>query len=113
MPYIDTKITVKMSDQKKDELKTEFGKMISSLNKSETYLMVGIHDGCELWLGGKKLEKGAYISVSLFGNASKEAYENLTGRICDLLNRKLDIPGSAVYITYHPVQNWGWNGSNF
>lgn len=26
---------------------------------------------------------------------------------------KLGIPGNAVYVTYHPVNDWGWNGSNF
>lgn len=113
MPYINTKVTVKLSDEKKEELKTEFGMLISALNKSEKYLMVGIEDAQNLWLGGKKLEKGAYVSVSLFGDARKEEYSNLTKKICDLLNHKLDIPGSAVYITYHPLHDWGWNGSNF
>ena len=31
--------------------------------------MVGIDDAYDLWLGGKKLDKGAYVSVSLYGNA--------------------------------------------
>ncbi len=26
---------------------------------------------------------------------------------------KLGIPGKAVYVTYHPVNDWDWNGSNF
>ncbi len=25
----------------------------------------------------------------------------------------LGIPGNAVYVTYHPVNDWGWNGSDF
>ena len=113
MPFIDSRITVKISDQQKEEIKTELGKLITTLNKSETYLMVGIEDSCDLWLGGKKLEKGAYVSVSLYGTAPKESYDRLTGQICDLLSDKLGIPGSAVYVTYHPVSDWGWNGSNF
>ncbi len=113
MPFIDSRVTVKVTDKQKEEIKTEFGKLISILNKSETYLMVGIEDSCDLWLGGKKLEKGAYVAVSLYGNAPKEAYDSLTGRICDLLSSKLGIPGDAVYVTYHPVSDWGWNGANF
>ena len=113
MPFIDSRITVKVTDGKKEEIKTELGKLITTLNKSENYLMVGITDSCDLWLGGKKLEKGAYVAVSLYGNAPKESYDRLTGQICDLLSRKLDIPGNAIYVTYHPVSDWGWNGANF
>ena len=113
MPFIDSKVTVKISSQQKEEIKTELGKLITTLNKSETYLMVGIEDSYELWPGGKKLDKGAYVAVSLYGNAPKESYDKLTGQICALLSDKLGIPGSAVYVTYHPVNDWGWNGRNF
>ena len=103
MPFIDSKVTVKISSQQREEIKTELGKLITTLNKSETYLMVGIEDSCDLWLGGKKLDKGAYVAVSLYGDAPKELYDKLTGRICALLNDKLGILGNAVYVTYHPV----------
>ena len=113
MPMIDSKITVKMTDGQKEELKTEFGRLIGTLNKPESYLMVGIEDGYDLWFGGKKLDKGAYVAVSLLGSAPKASYEKLTGQICDLLGEKFGIPGNAVYVTYHSVSDWGWNGSNF
>ncbi len=113
MPFIDSKVTVRISDQQKEEIKSGLGKLIATLNKSETYLMVGIEDAYDLWLGGKKLDKGAYVAVSLYGDAPKESYDRLTGQICALLSDKLGIPGSAVYVTYHPVSDWGWNGKNF
>ena len=113
MPYIDSKITVRLTERKKEEIKSALGKLIATLGKSEDYLMVGIEDSYDLWFGGNKLEKGAYVAVSLLGDAPKEKYEKLTGQICDLLARELDIPGNAVYVTYHPVSDWGWNGSNF
>lgn len=113
MPFIDSKITTPVSSEVKEELKSELGKLISTLGKSETYLMVGIEDAYDLWLGGKKLDKGAYVSVSLYGNASADAYDKLTSQICSLFAEKLDIPGDAVYVTYHPVSDWGWNGRNF
>jgi len=75
MPFIDSRITAKVSDQQKEEIKAELEKLITTLNKSETYLMVGIEDACDLWLGGRKLEKGAYVAVSLYGSAPKEAYD--------------------------------------
>ena len=113
MPMIDSKVTVRLSAEQKEELKTELGKLIATLNKPETYLMVGIQDDQDLWFGGKKLEKGAYVAVSLYGDAPKDAYDRLTGQICELLSSRLGIPGNAVYVTYHPVQDWGWNGRNF
>ena len=113
MPFIDSKVTVKMTEQQKEEIKTELGRLIATLGKSESYLMVGIEDAYDLWLAGKKLEKGAYVAVSLYGSAPAAAYDKLTGQICSLLSQKLGIPGSAVYVTYHPVNDWGWNGQNF
>lgn len=113
MPFINTKVTVRLSGPVKEELKEAFGKLIVTLNKPESYLMVSIEDDCDLWLGGKKLDRGAYVAVSLFGSAPEEAYDRLTGQICTLLEEKLMIPGNAVYVTYHPVADWGWNGHNF
>lgn len=113
MPFIDSKISVAVAPEKKEIIKAEFGRLMSVLGKSETYLMVGMEDNYDLWMGGKKLEKGAYVSVSLLGNASSDAYEKLTGKICELFENELNIPGSSVYVTYHPVSDWGWNGSNF
>ncbi|MBQ6174818.1 MAG: hypothetical protein IKS31_07310 [Clostridia bacterium] len=113
MPFIDAKITTPVTPIQKEEIKAELGKLIATLNKTETYLMVGIEDSYDLWLGGKKLDRGAYVSVSLYGSAPKASYGRLTGQICDLLSRKLGIPGEAVYVTYHPLSDWGWNGENF
>lgn len=113
MPFIDSKITVPVTSEKKEAIKTKLGQSISLLNKSETYLMVGFEDNYDLYMGGEKLEKGAYVSVSLFGEASSAAYEKMTGAICGILADELQIPGDKVYVTYHGVNDWGWNGSNF
>lgn len=113
MPFIDSKITLSVSQEKRETLKSELGKAVAILNKPESFLMVGFEDNYDLYMGGKRLDKGAYVSVSLFGNASKSAYENMTKKICELYERELGIPGNAVYVTYHGVNDWGWNGSNF
>lgn len=113
MPFIDAKITVPADNNVKETLKTEFGKTMSLLGKSETYLMVGIEDNYDLWMGGNKIDKGAYVSLSLLGNASSDDYKKVTAAICNILEDKLSIPGDKVYITYHPIADWGWNGTNF
>lgn len=113
MPFIDSKITLPVSQEKREVLKAELGKAVSILSKPESFLMLGFEDGYDLYMGGKKLEKGAYVAVSLFGNASSAAYEKMTARICELYEKELGIPGNAVYVTYHGVNDWGWNGQNF
>lgn len=113
MPFIDSKLTVSVTPAQKERLKTAFGKAITTLHKTETYLMVGIEDEYDLWMGGRKLEKGAYLAVSLFGSASSADCDAMTGNLCGILEQELGIPGDAVYVTYHPVRDWGWNGGNF
>ena len=78
MPFIDSKVTVSVTEEQKEKIKSELGKAITTLHKTETYLMVGIEDDYDLWMAGNKLDKGAYVSVSLFGNASASDYDNMT-----------------------------------
>lgn len=113
MPFIDSKISVEVSREKEEAIKSRLGEAIRLLHKPESYLMVGIQDNYSLYMGGKKLEKGAYVSVSLFGEAGASEYEKMTGAICQILEDELGIPGDGVYVTYHGVNDWGWNGSNF
>ncbi len=113
MPFIDSKVTVPLTEEKKEAVKSKLGKAISILHKGEGYLMVGFEDNYSLYFGGKKLEKGAYVEVSLFGAAESKDYDRMTGEICRILSDELGIPANAVYVTYREVADWGWNGSNF
>ncbi|MBE7050319.1 MAG: hypothetical protein E7394_06050 [Ruminococcaceae bacterium] len=113
MPYIEAKISIPLSDNQKEELKCGFGKTMGLVEKPESFLMVNIEDGKDLWFAGEKLEKGAYISLSLLGNSTSENYRKVTEAVCTLLSDKLGIDPKGIYVTYHPVSDWGWNGSNF
>ena len=115
MPFVDAKITVPVTEDQRVAIKSGLGKAISVFGKGESWLMVGIDDEYSLWLGGRELEKGAFVSVSLIGDTPDEGCGEFTRRICDLLDRELGIPGDCVYVTYHPMMRtrWGWNGSTF
>ena len=113
MPFIDSKITVPVSAEKKEAIKTKLGKAVSVMHKPESYLMVGIDDDYDLWFAGKKLEKGAFVSVSVFGDVSPSDSQKMTEAICKILNEELEIPGDKVYVKYLGTDNWGWNGNNF
>lgn len=112
MPFIDSKITLPVSPEKKETIKTRLGKAVSIINKPESFLMVGIEDNYDLYMAGKKLEKGAFVSVSLFGEASSAAYEKMTGEICKIYEEELGIPGRSIYVSYQGTRDWGWDGRN-
>lgn len=113
MPYIDSKITLKVSEEKKETIKAELGQAVSVLGKPESFLMVGFDDEYCLYMGGSRLEKGAFVGISLFGNASSAACEKMTAEICRIYEQQLGIPQDHVYVTYNGIRDWGWNGRNF
>lgn len=113
MPYIDVKLSKKITNEEKELLKTDLGKAISTMHKPESYLMVGICDGYDLYFAGNKLANGAYVSVSAFGKVNPSDTQKMTENICAILEKRFSIAGNSVYITYAGVENWGWNGGNF
>jgi len=113
MPYIEAKLSIKLDDKNKNELQLKLTDVVSeAFSKPKMYIMTNIEDEKTMYMSEKKMEKGAYISVSLLGQASKSACQNLTKNICDILSA-YGIDGSNVYVTYHSVDLWGWNGSMF
>lgn len=113
MPYIEMRITEKLSDAQKDSLKTKLGKSISLMHKSEGHLMVGVADGFTLYFSGERLDKGAFVSIDTFGEPAPSDCSKMTAAVCDLLKSDLGIDPSKVYVKYGGTTNWGWNGSNF
>ena len=112
MPYIDCKLTETLDEEKREAVKTKLGRAISILHKPESYLMVGFREE-ELWFAGRRCEAGAYVSVSLFGRAAPADCERMTALVCDILQQEAGISPAQTYVTYHPVEDWGWNGANF
>lgn len=115
MPFVDARISVTLSDSQKEAIKAEFGKAVSSFGKGEGFLMVGIADGYDLWLGGRKLDQGAYVSFSMIGDTTDAGCQEFSAKACDILERNAGIPASNVYLTFHPMKGsrWGWNGGTF
>lgn len=114
MPFINSKITVKLDNKKEELLKSKLGEIITNIpGKSEEYLMVGFEDNYSLYFAGKKLEYGAFVNVKIFGKAKKEELEKITKDICALYEKELNISQDKIYITYDEVENWGFNGFNF
>lgn len=113
MPFIDSKITVKLASEQEETIKSKLGQAIRVMGKGENFLMVGFEDEYDLYMGGKKLEQGAFVSVRVLGQVDASSSERMTGEICHIYEEELGIPGSNIYVTYQGIADWGWNGSNF
>lgn len=113
MPMIKVETTVSLPEEKRNVLKTELGKAVSILGKPESYLMINLVDKQDLYFAGKKLEKGAFVEVKVFGSLDAGQSDKMTAKVCEILNTQLEIPGNAVYVAYFGTGNWGWDGSNF
>ena len=113
MPYIEAKLSIKLDENQKNELQIKLTEATAgAFSKPKTFVMTNIEDGKSIYMAEKKTEKGAYISISLVGTASKSTCQNLTKDICDILS-DYGIDGSNIYVTYHSVDLWGWNGTMF
>ncbi len=113
MPMINSKITLSVPQEKRYVLKSEIGKAIAVMGKPESYLMLGFEDNYDLYFGGKKLEKGAFISVEVLGEVNAADSQKMSAKLCEIFQKELGIPGDKIYITYSGYKNWGWNGTNF
>ena len=113
MPMIEAKVTMQLPEEKRNVLKTEFGKAISILGKPESYLMINLVEKQDLYFGGKKMEKAAYVEIKVLGEVEEGSSSKMTARICEILEKELGISGNAVYVSYFGTSNWGWNGTNF
>ena len=114
MPFVQTRLTVKLNDSQCENLHTKIEEIIKDeLSKPVGYIMVGIEDGYRLYMGGKHLDRGAMISVQYYGGASESALNSITARLCSLLEELFGISPSCVYVTYQSINDWGFNGRNF
>ena len=115
MPFINSKITTKVSEEKKEAVKAALGQAVSVLDKTEDWVMVNIEDQQDIWFGGKKKETAAYVGLELVGNPSGEASLDFTKKVCDIYEKELGIPKDSVYLTLKPVEgvHWGWNDQTF
>ena len=114
MPFIDSKVSVKITEEQEKELKTRLGQAISLIpGKSESWLMTGCEDDYHLYFRGDNSEPIAYIEVRLFGGPNKAAFQKMTEEITKIYGDVLGIAPDHMYIKYSATPDWGWNGGNF
>ncbi len=112
MPFINTKVNTAITKEQELTLKTEFGKAISLIRKSEAWLMLNFEDNCRLYFRGED-SPAAIAEVKLYGRASASDYDALTAKLTEILSDTLGILPDRIYVKYDEIQTWGMNGSNF
>lgn len=114
MPFIDSKVSVKVTKEQETELKSRLGQAISIIpGKSEGWLMVGLQDEYRMYFRGDDSEPMAFIEVRIFGGPNKDAFEKMTAELTKIYGEVLGIAADHMYIKYSATTDWGWNGSNF
>lgn len=114
MPFINSKISTSVTKEQEQEIKTLLGQAITAIpGKSEGWLMIGFENEYSLYFRGDNSQPMAFVEVSVFGSENKQAFSELTAKICDIYNKVLGIAPDHIYVKYEAVTNWGWNGGNF
>lgn len=114
MPMIITKTTTTISKAQEAALTKSFGEAIALLpGKSEEWLMLSFEDGQRMAFRGSCESELCYIEVNLLGAASREAYDRLTAKLCELVSETLGVPTSGIYVKYEEAKTWGYDGFNF
>ena len=113
MPFINTKTTLSLSQEKKDILTKELSQITKQcLGKGENWIMLGYEDQVDLAFQGSTTDI-AYVEVKLYGTPQASACDQMTSQVCDLFEKELNIPTNRIYVSYYPTTQWGWNGGNF
>ena len=114
MPFINTKLNVRLTEEKEAVLKAKLGEAIAVFpGKSEYWLMLSFEDECRMWFRGHSQYPVAMVEVKLFGSANRAYCEEMTKVICKIFKEELNIAPDHVYVEYTATEHWGWNNENF
>lgn len=78
MPFINVKVSVPLTEEKRIAVKAALGQSIAVMGKSEDYLMVGFEENVPLYFAGEKEEKCAFVDVRVFGTVDPKQADEMT-----------------------------------
>lgn len=114
MPFIESKVSVKTTEEQQKKLKERLGQAIAIIpGKSESWLMVNLQDEQMMYFRGDDSEPIAFICVNIYGSSDPAAFEKMTGELTRIYGDLFGIAPDHMYIKYAASTDWGWNGSNF
>jgi phenylpyruvate tautomerase len=114
MPLLKLEPTVALSDDNRKALLTSLSKIVAeTIGKPEQYVMVTAGPAAILMAG--KPGDAAFVDLRSIGGLGGEVNQQLSQKICRVLNESLGVPSNRVYLNFTDVEagNWGWNGQTF
>ena len=110
MPYVLMSTSLKLTEEQKDKVKSEFGRLITILpTKAEAGLLVDFADGHTMYRAGEKAPC-AFIEIRLFGHSEFEAKRKLTQSVFEMLGKELKLEVPRIYLNILEFDNWGTKG---
>ena len=114
MPFIETKTTLPLTEEKIYALKNAYGKDIEIIpGKTEEWLMLNFTGDCKMAFRGDDTKPTAMIEVSILGKATRDTYDKLTNKLCKDVSEILGVSPDRIYIKYSEHSVWGYDGINF
>jgi phenylpyruvate tautomerase len=116
MPLIELDTSCDLGDAaKKQALVAGLSRLAAEgTGKPEQYVMACVRDKVAMLMSGGA-GPCALATIKAIGGLSKAVNQGLAGKITQMLQKELAIPGDRVYITFHEMAgtNWAWNGKTF
>jgi phenylpyruvate tautomerase PptA (4-oxalocrotonate tautomerase family) len=97
------------------------------LGKPESYVMTSLEADVPMTFAGSfagpsadptddpTADPVAYLEIRSVGSISPEATKAMSADFCRLIEERLGVPASRIYIAFSPCEGylWGWNGRTF
>lgn len=112
MPFVNVNTNTDISKEQEIAVKSQLGKAIENLGKTESWLMVCFNSNKPLYFKGDDAP-AAFVDVSVFGKSTNEQCEKMTVSVCSIIEKELGIPADRTYVKYSGTSQWGWNNMNF
>lgn len=115
MPLIELDTSCELDAGKKEAIVAGLSRAVAEgTGKPEQYVMACVRDRVAMLMSGGA-GPAALVTVKGIGGLSKAVNQGLAGKITQLLQKELGVPGERVYITFQELDagHWAWNGKTF
>ena len=114
MPYLIFKSNIKLSEEKRKQLFSDFKEfIINDLGKSEQSIMLACQDNISMVFAGTD-DPLAFIELRSL-RLPEEKTKHLSRAISELVKHNLEIPPERIFVNFFnvPPHMWGYKGSTF
>jgi len=111
MPYIAVNTSEKLSDAQRENIKTEFGRLITIIpTKTEATTLVDFSESRTMYMAGANIS-GAFIELRLWHKYDFECKKQFSEETFEMLSRELGLKKENMYINIVELDDWGSGGT--